>query len=216
MWLTSLAFGVAGVLFVAYPAVRPFSDEASLQGAEAFASTAWIVAHSFAIVGFILIVLGLFGVYLRLQSTTAERPMVIGLGLSWIGVRLVLPFYGAEVFGLHAIGQEALKEQSAGLVSLASSVRGEPGVVFILIGLVLLGVGVIVCAIAMWRSAGLPKWIGIPLAVGFALYIPQYTAPQYLRVAHGRLITVSCVLVAVNLLRTDVGPSVADRPRSRI
>ena len=111
---------------------------------------------------------------------------------------------------------DTLNEQSAGLVSLASSVRGEPGVVFMLIGLVLLGVGVIVCAIAMWRSAVLPKWIGIPLAVGFALYIPQYTAPQYLRVAHGLLITVSCVLVAVYLLRTDVGPSVADRPRSRI
>lgn len=210
VWLTSASFVLAGLLFVLYPAVRPFSDEVSLQGAAAFGSTAWIVAHSFAIVGFVLVVLGLFGTYLRLQHTRGEGPALLGLLLSWIGVGLVLPFYGAEVFGLHAIGQEALKENNAGLVSLASSVRGEPGIWFILSGLVLLGLGVIASASGMWRSGILTKWIGIPLAVGFALYIPQYTAPQYLRVAHGLLITVGCVLIAWNLVRRESLSTVDD------
>ena len=48
------ALAIAGALFVVYPALRPFSDETSLQGAAAFASTAWIVAHMLAMVGFIL------------------------------------------------------------------------------------------------------------------------------------------------------------------
>lgn len=202
--LTSLTFVVAGVLFVLYPSVRPFSDEVGLEGAAAFGSTAWIVAHSLAIVGFVLLVLGLFGLYLRLRETQGERPALIGLVLSWIGVGLVLPFYGAEVFGLHAIGQEALKENNGALVSLAGAVRGEPGLAFILSGLVLLAVGIIISATAMWRSGVIAKWAGIPLVVGFALYIPQYTAPQYLRVAHGLLITAACLLIAFELQRERV------------
>lgn len=211
LWLTSLAFAVAGLLFVMYPAVRPFSSETGLAGATAFGSTAWVVAHSFAIVGFVLLVLGLFGIYLRLQPTSTERLALIGLFLSWIGVGLVLPFYGAEVFGLHAVGQEALKQNNGALVSIANSVRGEPGIWFILIGLSLLGVGVIVNAIAMWRSGIFSKWIGIPIAVGFALYIPQYGAPQFLRVAHGLLITVGCVLIAWDLVRTPITTFCAER-----
>ena len=37
--LTSACFTVAGLLFVLYPAIRPFSDEKSLQGTAAFGST---------------------------------------------------------------------------------------------------------------------------------------------------------------------------------
>lgn len=204
--LTSLVFGFAGLVFLIYPALRPFSDETTLRGAAAFGSTAWIVSHSFAIAGFILIVLGLFGMFLRLQHTPAERPALIALVLGWIGAGLTLPFYGAEVFGLHAIGQRALKENNGALVSLADAVRGEPGIWFILVGLVLLGVGVIVEAFAIWRSGTLIRWFGIPLAVGFALFIPQFEAPQALRVAHGLLITIGCLLIAWTLMREEATP----------
>jgi hypothetical protein len=198
--LTSACFAVAGLLFVLYPAIRPFSDESSLQGAAAFGSTAWIVAHSLAIVAFVLLVLGLFGMYLLFQRTTVERMTLVALLSSWIGVGLTLPFYGAEVFGLHAIGQAALKENNAALVSLAGDVRGEPGIWFIIIGLILLGAGIAVFAVAVWRSDLPIKWSGLPLAVGFALYIPQFTASQPLRVAHGLLITLGCGLIAWNVL----------------
>lgn len=198
--LTSACFAVAGLLFVLYPAIRPFSDESSLQAAAAYASTAWVVSHSLAIVAFVVLVLGMFGVYLLLQQAAVERLALVALVLSWVGVGLTLPFYGAEVFGLHAIGMEALRQNNAGLVALAGSVRGEPGIWFIITGLIALGVGMIVFAIAIWRSGVLTRWIGIPLAAGFALYIPQYTAPQWVRVAHGFVITLGCALVAWNLL----------------
>ena len=198
--LTSACFALAGLLFVLYPAIRPFSDEKSLQGAAAFGSDAWVISHSLAIIAFILLVLGLLGMYLLLRETRAGQLTLIGLVTSWIGVGLTLPFYGAEVFGLHAIGQAALRQNSPGLVSLAADVRGEPGIWFIVIGLVLLGVGIVVFAIAIWRSAVLWKWAGIPIAAGFALYLPQFTASQALRVAHGLLITVACGVIAWNLL----------------
>jgi hypothetical protein len=198
--LTSACFALAGLLFVLYPAIRPFSDETTLQGAAAFGSTAWVIAHSFAIAAFLLLVLGLLGVYLSLQQTRVERLMLAALVASWVGVGLTLPFYGAEVFGLHAIGQAALRRNDASLVALAGDVRGEPGIWFIVVGLVLLAVGILLFAVAAWRSHVLTGWIGIPLVVGFALYLPQFMTSQPVRVAHGLLIAVGCWLVAWNLL----------------
>lgn len=198
--LTSACFALAGVLFVLYPLLRPFSDETSLRGAAAFGSSAWIVAHSMAIVAFILLALGVLGVYLRLQRTEVEPWVLVALVLCWIGVGLTLPFYGAEVFGLHAIGQAALKENNASLVSLAADVRGAPGIWFIITGLLLLGAGVVVFAVAIGRSGLFQKWSGIPLAIGFALYLPQFMLAQPLRVAHGLLITVGCGIIAWRLL----------------
>lgn len=186
--LTSVAFVASGVLLVAYPLVRPFSSETGLQGARAFASTNWIVAHSLAMTGFILLGLALLGVVERLRDTRAERLAIWGLVLSWIGVGLTLPYYGAEVFGLHAVGQAAANQNDPGLMSIVDNIRWEVGIFWILGGLAILGIGVILLAIAIWRSGRLRRWSGIVLAVAFALYIPQFAAGQLVRVGHGVLI----------------------------
>ena len=122
----AVALAASRILFVLYPSLRPFSDEASLNGAEAFASTAWILAHTLAILGFILLVWGMFNLYVILHRTRAEHFVLWGLGLSWLGVGLTLPFYGAEVFGLHAIGQAAVQQQNAALLDLANQIRSDP------------------------------------------------------------------------------------------
>jgi hypothetical protein len=204
----ALALAVSGILFVLYPALRPFSDETSLQGAEAFASTAWILAHTLAILGFILLGWAIFQLYIVLQRTAVERFMLWGLGLSWLGVGLTLPFYGAEVFGLHAIGQEAIRQQSTALLELANQVRFGPGFTIIIVGLLSLAVGAILVATAIWKANDFPKWSGIPFALGFALYIPQYVASQPIRVAHGLLIAVGCLWIAAGMWQTS---SAADR-----
>ena len=198
--LTSACFAVAGLLFVLYPATRPFSSETGLPGAEAFGSTAWIVAHSMAIGAFILLALAMLGAYLALQKSDVERWLLAVLILSWLGVGLTLPFYGAEVFGLHAIGQAALNRHDASLVALAGVVRGDPGIWFIVVGLLLLAAGIWVFAIATWGSRLLGRWTAIPLAVGFALYLPQFMTPQPVRIAHGLLVAAGCWLIASKLL----------------
>src|SRR5919201_118904 len=81
---------------------------------------------------------------------------------------------GAETFGLHAIGQEAIREKNPALLSLVNSVRMQEGLVFFIPGLVLLAVGTSLLAIVIWRSNSLPNWSGIPLAVSFVLYLPQF------------------------------------------
>jgi hypothetical protein len=197
--LAAMALAVAGILFVLYPALRPFSDEASLLGAAAFASREWIVAHVLAMLGFILLTLGLFGLYICLKDTTIERFAFRGLVLSWLGTGLTLPFYGAEVFGLHAIGQEAIRQHSATLVSLANDIRFGPGFIMILVGLVLIAVGSIMAATAVWKSRTLPKWSGIPFALGFLLYLPQFMGTQPIRVAHGLVVAAGCLWMAAGL-----------------
>lgn len=199
--LAAVSLATSGVFFVLYPAIRPFSDESSLSGAEAFASFSWVLAHSLAMVGFVLLTLGLLGLYIRLQETTVERRAIQALVLSWIGIGLTLPYYGAETFGLHAIGQEAVKEQNPALLSIVNSVRLGEGVVFFVPGLLFLAAGTILFAIAILRSSSLPTWIGIPLAAGFALFIPQFFEPQSIRVAHGLLITIGCVLLGWGMLK---------------
>lgn len=194
--LAVLSLALSGILFVLYPAIRPFSDESSLQGAAAFASLSWVLAHTLGMMAFLLLVLGLFGLFLHLQETTAQRITLPALVLSWIGVGLTLPYYGAETFGLRAIGQEALKQHNPALVSLANSVRLEQGAAFIVGGLFLLTIGTILFAIAIWRSGSFPRWSGIPLAAGFALYLPQFFTPQFIRVSHGLFITIACMLLA--------------------
>lgn len=155
--LGAVSLAVSGILFVLYPAIRPFSDETSLQGAAAFASTAWIVAHMLAMVGFTLLALGLLGLHIALQASAVERLAFWALVVSVLGIGLTLPFYGGEAFGLHAIGQEALREHSVALVSLASVVRSGPELVMFLLGLLLLGVGALMVAAAVWKSGPFPQ-----------------------------------------------------------
>ena len=193
------ALAVAGILFVLYPAIRPFSSEKGLDGARAFASSSWLVAHSLAIVGFLLLGFGLLGLTRRLHwSSTgvlADRALIA----SAAGIGLTLPFYGAEVFGLHAIGKEALKRNDPSLVAMSDTVRFGVGIVFITVGLFLLAIGTVMFARAVWRSGVMPRWSGVLLAVAFVLYLPQFSAGQAVRVAHGCLVLAGCLTLAWGL-----------------
>jgi len=197
--LSATAFVIAGALFVLYPAIRPFSDEASLQGAMAFASTEWLVAHVLAMVAFTLLPLGLLGLHSSVEQTAAGPQAYGAVVLSLIGVGLTLPFYGGEAYGLHAIGQRAIREQSAALLDMAAVVRSGAGLVIFLVGLLLLAIATVLAAIAIWKSGRYSKWSGIPLAVGVGLYIPQFFWPQPFRVAHGVLVATGCLWIAIGL-----------------
>lgn len=202
--LTSASLIGSGLLFVLYPALRPFSNEATLGGAAAFASVEWVVSHSLAIVAFILFTLGLLGLFLTLRQTPVVHLAFNGLVLSWLGVGLTLPFYGAEVFGLYAVGQEALRLNNENLLPITEDIRSGFGLILIMIGLLLLAIGCILVAIAVWKSRILSKWSGIPIAAAFLLYLPQYAWSQPLRVGHGFLITIGCVWLGISVWKQAV------------
>jgi hypothetical protein len=207
--LTALSFVVAGLLFVLYPALRPFSDEVSMDGAAAFASTNWILAHSIAIAGFILLGLGLLGAFEILREGRVARASGLGLVSSWIGISLTLPYYGAEVFGLHAVGRAVVDRGDISLMSTVGAIRWDVGIWFILAGLIALAIGTVLVAIGAWRAETIGRWGPVLLAVAFVLYIPQFAGPQVIRVAHGLLVLVGCWLIARGIFRHATGMDAA-------
>jgi hypothetical protein len=131
----------------------------------------------------------------------AERLSFRALIVTWIGVGLLLPFYGGEAFGLHAIGQRALAEHSADLVSVADDVRSGAGLVMFATGLGLLAIGAILAAVAVWRSSALPKLSCVLFALGFALYLPQFFGSRPIRIGHGLLVAAGCLWLAAAMWR---------------
>lgn len=204
--LTGAALIIAGILFVLYPALRPFSDEASMQGAAAFASTDWLVSHMIAMVAFTLLGVGFLGVLGGLRGTEQEGIAFWSVVLGIVGLGLTMPFYGGEAYGLNAIGREAMARQSADLLSLASSVRSGAGLFMFLIGLLVLAISGVLVATALRKSDRYSQWTGMPLAIGLLLFIPQFFGSQPIRVAHGLLVAVGCVWIGVSLWRTDREP----------
>ncbi|MFI6503670.1 hypothetical protein [Nonomuraea typhae] len=193
--LTSAAFAATGVMFLLYPVLRPSGDDAV-----AMASTGWVVGHLAAMLGFVLLGLAVLGLHQILGDRLSLRAAVV----TWIGAGLTLPYYGAEDFGLSVIAQRALRDGTPALMELAGQFRyGTVPVTMFAAGLLLLGVGAIMAAVAGWRSGVLGRWSAVPLAAGFALFIPQFFAPVYaLRVAHGVLITLGALWLAVVVWRS--------------
>jgi hypothetical protein len=201
--LSALALATAGVLFVLYPVTRPWTDESTPEGAlTAMSSPAWVASHLFAIIGFILVPLGLLAVHAVLSRTRAERLAAAAVVTAWVGAGLTLPYYGAEDFGLHGIASETAAGQRVDLLAVADALRFHPvaATTFVL-GLLALAVAAVLTAVAVWRSGVLPRSSGLAFALGFALFFPQFFTPAAARIGHGVLVGLGCVLLALALWR---------------
>ena len=201
----AFALAVAGVLFVLYPAVRPWQDESTVEGAiKAMNSGAWVAAHLFAMVGFILVALGLLGLWSAVRRTRAERLALAAVVTTWVGVGLTLPYYGAEDFGLNAIARKAAEGQVSDLLGLVEAVRFSPMPIATFgLGLLLLAVGAVLAAVAVWRSGVLARSSGIMFAASFVLFLPQFFTPPAIRIAHGVLVAAGSIWLAVALWRAS-------------
>src|SRR5215467_420221 len=208
----AIALAAAGLLFLAYPALRPWHDEGTVAGATAsMSSTAWVTAHFFAMLGFILVPLGLLALRSALAATRAEPLALTAAVLAWIGSGLVLPYYGAEDFGLHAIAGP--HGPRAGLLGLVNAVRYQPlAVTIFATGLLLLATAGILAAIAVWQSRVLPRASAILFAAGFALFLPQFFGPATVRIAHGILLAAGSIILAAALWASARRPRAAATP----
>jgi hypothetical protein len=166
----------AGVLFVVYPLVRPWGDATPDGMAAAFASPYWLLAHMAAMAAFVLVGVGLT----RLPGRAAL--------VTWVaGTALVLPYYGAEAFALHALAGEP------DVAALAEKIRmGATQMTVFGAGLGLLAVAGVLTAIAVGRA-------GVVFAAGMVLYLPQFFADPALRIAHGVLLAIGCLILAAHV-----------------
>jgi hypothetical protein len=202
---TAAALAGAGLAFAAYPALRPYSDEASLAGARAMASGAWVAAHLLGMAGFVALTLGLWGLG-ALRSVASRRATAAALALAWLGAGLVLPYYGAETFGLQVIAERAAADRDAALLELAETFRyGAVPLVLFGTGLLLLSAAGVALAVAVRRSARLVRAGGFLVGLGLTTYLPQFFLTPGLRVAHGLVLGAGLLALAVGVLRTPDG-----------
>lgn len=188
-----------GVLMAVYLLVRPYGDAGTeTETAQAFASTAWLVAHVCGALA--LASVGRLG--LRLSDLTDSVAARVARWSGLAGAVLVLPYYGAETFALHVIGRHALSDPAA--LALAEEVRNVPeALVTFGIGLVLLMVAGIAFGVAASRALSLrPDWAAWPLAVAIALFPVQFFAPPTVRIAFGVLYALAAALFAVAVIRS--------------
>lgn len=185
----AVPFAAAGLLFVAYPALRPWSDQTVDGEAGAFSSPLWLAAHLSAAAAFLLVGFGLLAVRDRYGTRTAR----LALGTWGVGAALTLTYYGAETFALNALGSRAGDD----LAALAEAVRMGPTQVTVFgAGLVLLAASAVLTAVVVR-----PSWTAWPFAAGMVLFLPQFFASPTLRIAHGVLLGLGCLLLAARLRR---------------
>jgi uncharacterized membrane protein len=88
------------LLFLLYPAVRPWEDESAVEGAtRAMSSGAWVVSHLFAMVGFVLVALGVLAVWAAVSRTPSEPLAGAAVVATWVGAGLTLPYSSGAVEG---------------------------------------------------------------------------------------------------------------------
>jgi hypothetical protein len=197
--LGALALATAGVLFLLYPAVRPWHDESTVDGAVAsMGSGAWVASHAFAMVGFVLAALGL----LALRDVAGGRLASAAAVTTWVGAGLVLPYYGAEDFGLHALARRYADGERFDLLAAVDAVRNQPVAITMFgVGLLVLAAGGVLAALAVRRSGVLPRSSGLLFGLGLLLFLPQFFTPAPIRIAHGALLAAGCAWLAAALWR---------------
>ncbi|SDC22932.1 hypothetical protein [Actinokineospora iranica] len=198
---------VAGLLFAAYPATRPYRDETTLDGAAAMSSTAWTLAHTAAMIGFILLPLALLGLRAAVGGTRGEGPAAAAFVTALLGAGLTLPYYGGETFGIKAVSDLATQHADPTMLTQTETVRLDPApAAFFLGGMLLLAAAGVLTALALNRSGRFPAWAALPFAAGLVLFIPQFFGPAAARVGHGLLLAVGCWVLAWALSRVKAAP----------
>ncbi|MFC0531280.1 hypothetical protein [Phytohabitans kaempferiae] len=202
--LGAFALAAAGALFLLYPAIRPWHDESTVDGAAAsMGSGAWVASHTFAMFGFVLASLGLFALRdaIRTRLTTAAA-LITG-----VAAGLVLPYYGAETFGLHGLAQRYAEGDRFDLLAAVDAVRDQPFAITMFgVGLLALAAGGVLAALAVRRSGALPPASGLLFGLGLVLFLPQFFTPAPVRIAHGALLAAGCVWLAAALWRAPTAP----------
>ncbi|MDT0202120.1 hypothetical protein [Nocardioides sp. AE5] len=190
---TSLWFGVAGLALAAYPVLRPWGDEAD---AETFAAASWPVSHALAMLGFTALALALRHAAAGLPQW-GGRPVREAETRMWLAAALLLPYYGAEAYGLNAIGQYAAEHRDSGVLEIADAFRFAPlPVTTFALGLLLLVLVGARQAIGMWRTGALGRIGGLLAGFGLASYLPQFFGGAELRIVHGIVLGIGLLLVS--------------------
>ena len=190
----------AGLAFAAFPLLRPWADETTLAGLAAYATDRWVAAHLLGAAGFVLVAVGAYALATRLGSRAARA----AAGVAALAAALLLPYYGAEAFALHAFGRQAAASGDLGLLEVVRAVRFQPAAITLFgLGLLLLPVVGVLLVRATWSLGPGVRGAALMVAVTLAAYLPQFYGPPSVRIAHGILLGLACIALGVAAGRRD-------------
>ncbi len=197
-WRVRLGFAVAGVAFIAYPVLRPAVPEEGLTGAAGFASNAWVIAHTLGMLGFIALAFTARAAVHTGALRWTGRPLRELESRTWLAAVLLLPYYGAEAFGLHTAGRYAL---NAGLPDASMAVAAFR---FDAIPVTMFGAGLLLLMlvgarliVGLWRNGTVMRVGGLLAGLGLVAYLPQFFLPMPLRIVHGIILGAGLLLIAL-------------------
>jgi len=174
-----------------YLALRPYGDQTGSpsQEASAFASPMWLAAHlagAAALVSWALAARGL-----GCGAGRLGRALTITAG---VGIGLSLPYYGAETFGLHALGRSELAPEVVS--QLASAIRNDPAALATFgAGLLAITASGVLLPLARRRVDAI-SWRWWPLGLLMATFLPQFYLPAPARVVWGAAFLGAAVLAS--------------------
>ena len=198
---------VAGLSLATYPLLRPYGPEKGLAGAHDFGSTAWLVAHALGMVGFVALAFALRAAVVATPWAWTGQPVRRAETRAWLAVTLLLPYYGAEAYGLNQVGRYAT-DHDTGVLDVADAFRYAPfEVTTFSIGLLLLGLVGGRFAHGLWHSGRVGRTGGLMAGVGLMTYLPQFFTSPQVRMVHGLVLGTGLVLAAVAARRSQATPS---------
>ncbi|NLG55338.1 MAG: hypothetical protein GX542_06775 [Rhodococcus sp.] len=197
-WPVAAAATAAGLAFAAFPLLRPWGDKTGddAQMAQAFADPLWVFSHLLGMIAWVTLTVAVV-----LAVDTATRRFAKPAWLIGLGAAALLPYYGAETFALHVLGQDAEHGDLTSIAAVAAAIREQAVATTLFgVGFVLIAIGGVLLAVDTWRSVAV-RWAGIPLAVLLCLYLPQFFAPDAVRIGHGIALGIACGVWGVVMSR---------------
>lgn len=205
---TTAGFLLSGAALAAYPAIRPYGPETGTAGAADFAATGWLVAHVLGMVGFVALALALRSATVRPILWWPGRRVRAAETRAWLAVALLLPYYGAEAYGLRALGRYASDSSDTQVLEVADMFREGPfEATTFAAGLVLLATVGGQLAMILWRAGTLARTGGLLVVLGLVTYLPQFFGPPEVRIAHGAVLGLGLALAGVAASRAGSAPT---------
>ena len=209
----AFALGMSALLLTAFPLVRPFFPlDPSLPGetlavaSPLVTSACWLVAHFLAMGAFVLLPFGMLALYAYLRAGPMEPRALRALAWGIAGIVLIMPMLGFETFVLPILGSLYLAG-TTGIAPVMGPIYLGPAIAVFLLGLLLLAIGAVYLAAAIWRDSRLPRWAGVLFAIGLALWFPPF--PRMVRVIDGFFIGLGGLWLTSSLWRATSARSPA-------
>ena len=154
-------------------------------------SSRHILAQVFLMPSLVIQIFGFWGLYAFLANTSVDRPAFWGAVLCIAANGIFLPFAGIVAFILPPVADLYLQGNTEVIQIYHQGLYGDFARPFLAASAVLILVGALLFAVAIWRSGTLPKWaavlfflhaVGIGPAAEFS-YAVEYTGALMLFVS---------------------------------